>query len=277
VEHFDERGNAVEEEYDDFGNPVACRDGYARTRTKVDDRGNPVLVSYFDADGLPTRHKDGYARLRTEYDGLGRAVALAYLDEDGQPTPHRDGYAREALQLDRRGEVVGVAYEGPDGKPVADRYGVGRVVLRRDGRGNPVETAYLDAAGRPVRHGKLGYARCDVSFDEANKERGVAYFAEDDRPLTPHVVVGAVLADAAASKAGVREGDVLRLVDGAAVTDALGFERLLLAKADGDKPLRLDFRRGDADVTATLSLEDVYSGLTVEDRVLPDSAPTPKP
>jgi hypothetical protein len=53
---YDERGNIIDEAFfNEAGKPVACKDGYARSKSRYDEYGTKIDISYYDPAGKPLR------------------------------------------------------------------------------------------------------------------------------------------------------------------------------------------------------------------------------
>ena len=182
--------NVIDETcYDEQGNPVACRDGYARRVTRRDAQLHVVEVSYFDRDGAPSRDNEGYgySHATALYDAAGVEKETTF---DGI-NPDLRGFASERCLLAPNGSVAEEQILGKDGKPAVSADGYSKAVYARDAQGNVI---------------------------------GVSLFDLDSGSFAAEVYVRAVIPGKSGAKAGVAVGDVLVTYDGKPVRDWFVFQ-----------------------------------------------------
>jgi S1-C subfamily serine protease len=104
--------------------------------------------------------------------------------------------------------------------------------------------------GRSLRRLAAGLLACALVVAALLSSAGGAFAQEDEEA---GVLVVRVLADSAAADAGLRRGDIILSVDGAAVNDVRALMAALAAKEAGDE-IEITYLHGDDEMTATLTL-----------------------
>ena len=130
---------------------------YATVRYINDPKGNPLEITFHDAQGNLVDNAHGYAKEVVEYAADGSWEAHAYYDQTGKPADYRGyGYASMVTDYDERGRECAVRYYGREGEPVniaGPIYGFGyhrlETVYEYGAHTKQVQT-YYDAAGNPV-------------------------------------------------------------------------------------------------------------------------------
>jgi YD repeat-containing protein len=213
---YDERGNTVEnaafgirgepvcdkehgvarvvKEYDSFGRmtsttsygvdgkPAVNNEGYAISRVRYNDRGDPVEETYFGPDGKPTLNNAGVARMAVVHDARGNATELRYFGKDDQPTISiQKDAAIVRREFDDQGRVIAESFFGPDGKPTYFSDGFARATRKYDEFGNVSEEAYFDADGKPMRN-KYGVARVVKRYDSQGNQIETSLYGPDGTP-----------------------------------------------------------------------------------------------
>ena len=176
------------------------------------------------------------------------------------------------------GRATGALVQGVEAGGPADKAGIeaGDIITRVDGK--PVERSgdlpRIVGATKPGSKTQLQVFRRGASRDlsvtvvefEPEKPRTAAQGkAEPQQPVQPKTVIGLAVSDlseaqkrelklrggvrvetaeGAATRAGLREGDVIVTLDNSEVTDAKQFNALV-AKADKTKPISVMVRRGE--------------------------------
>jgi Protein kinase domain len=208
---YDEHGRLIEEAYvNERGDPIESA-GIHRTTTKYNARGQRTEFSSYDLNGK-------LAGRRITRPSFGKAK------EKGEAPPATVlGPARYRWTWDEQGNNIEVAAFGPDDKlldrdvttPIGGPANIvranvneltiirgARVTGKYDDRGNQTEIAYFGASGRlaptPQRNrqdesGSLDlsanffwgtFSRLKRSFDEQGNLTEIAYFDENDQPMS---------------------------------------------------------------------------------------------
>ena len=78
---YDKAGNVNREKYyDQDGQPMLCRDGYAIVYREFDKFNRVVYEKYFGTDGFATTLEDGAVSRRFEYDDDGNLIRTTKYD-----------------------------------------------------------------------------------------------------------------------------------------------------------------------------------------------------
>jgi hypothetical protein len=81
--------------------------GYAIVRTKVDERGNALLVTHLDEHLAPAvEHGTGSHMIAYGYDELDRRIQTTYFDVKGLIAKNRDRFARVVTEYDAAGHLA---------------------------------------------------------------------------------------------------------------------------------------------------------------------------
>ncbi len=157
-------------------------DGYARTTSRYDVRGNQIETAWFDEHGEPTLlRKLGYSRQTVAYDAFGNKIELRMFGKDGEPVLCNDGFATMCWKYDDRGWMIGMSALGPDHEPVLHRLGMAHLSVRHDERGNVVEEAFFDTEGKPCL-GEGGFFVRRARYDQFDNMVEASVFGMDGLP-----------------------------------------------------------------------------------------------
>ncbi|MCO4747149.1 MAG: hypothetical protein KC912_20295 [Proteobacteria bacterium] len=104
---YDEPGHEVRRWYvGDDDELVLGPDSWAERRRTVDERGNALSETYFDADGEPiNRPGSAYHEQRSTFDALDRPLSVETFDADGEPALDEGVYGQR-YTYDARGNVL---------------------------------------------------------------------------------------------------------------------------------------------------------------------------
>lgn len=92
---------------DEDGNGMPIReDLYYRIEYTYDKAGNVNREKYYDQNGQPVLCKDGYAIVYREFDQFNRVVYEKYFGTDGFATVLEDGAVSRRFQYDDDGNLV---------------------------------------------------------------------------------------------------------------------------------------------------------------------------
>ena len=92
---------------DENEQPVpAEEDTYYRVEYTYDKMGNINREKYYDQDGQPIRCKAGYAIVYREYDKYNRIVYEKYYDTDGFAIMLEDGAVSHRYEYDEKGNLI---------------------------------------------------------------------------------------------------------------------------------------------------------------------------
>ena len=164
-ESYDASGRVASESFfDETHRPVVIRDGFARSTSDYDARGNLTLNRYFDANGAPG-HANGMSAVRYEYDRFDQLKAMHYLGLHDTPANTLGGFARIDVVRDRDGRVLVWDYFDAAGAPVD--------MLRF----RYILVPYAGAAGAPSRVTRTESEANRLADDALRRIRGGASFA----------------------------------------------------------------------------------------------------
>ena len=178
---YDKRGNLRKIIYvDTKGKPVVTTRGYAKEERNYDAQGHEIESGWYDAQGKPV-NVNGVSKLRHEYDERGNAIVVSFFDADNKLARNSEGYAVGRWTYDNGNAAVECHYYGPDNKPALHRDGLsswkavydasGRIVGRKfyDLNGNEVDIgAKASGAGQgEVKKGEQCPSSCDYPMGKS--------------------------------------------------------------------------------------------------------------
>jgi len=269
---YDEYHNLTELSFLDMnGAPVQVAGyGGAGQLQQVDDRGNPILVTFLDETGAPgsldysamamTYDENGYLESRTFLDPEGKAVISASLnyaairydnDESGNPLEvtyydaqgnlldNAYGYAKEIRKYDHRGRIIKHSYFRADGTAADYRgYGYASLETAYDDRGREISTSYFGSSGEPVNiSGPIfgfGYHRLEAAYEYgAHTKQTLSYYSADGSLTNMHSSLGE---EYARSVIYIQNGEITHMTnyrsDGSIYGDILESETTRSAQAE---------------------------------------------
>ncbi len=164
--------------------PSLCENGYAKSVSKYDDRGNETEKAYFGADGKPCLFQNSYSRITKKYNIRGQETEIAYFGIDGKPCLYNNGYAKITMKYDESGNVTEFAHYGADGKLCVPKDGYAITTFKYDDRGHVIEYGYIGPDNKPCLH-KDGYAKALHKFDEDGNILEITYLDLNGQPFQP--------------------------------------------------------------------------------------------
>lgn len=156
---YDENGFTASRTYQnpDGEAVISTSQNYATIQYVNDENGNPVEITYYDAQGNIINNAYGFAKEITEYDDMGRELKHAYFDAEGMPADYRGyGYSSMVTTYDERGRETSISYYGQEGEPVntvgpSFGFGYHRIEEVYEYGAHTKQTlTYYDAGGDPV-------------------------------------------------------------------------------------------------------------------------------
>jgi hypothetical protein len=178
---FDERGNGVEG-YCVRQDGELSTMGWAVTKNKFDDDGQPVEQTYFDRDGHPVLGPGRAFRDTFNYDTDGNITELASYGTDGSPIINIMDFHKKISKF-KNGHEIRTEYRNVDGKLMALDKGFAAVSREYDAQGNETVTTYLGVDDQPVINRTEGYAIKTVSYDACGRATESKFFDADNRPV----------------------------------------------------------------------------------------------
>ena len=213
---YDRAGNIVSMFcYDDQGDPVLTKDGWAgveysynskRLRVREQYLGKdlkPMMLSagyssvrqsynsdnlitdqsFFDTEGLPVITAEGFAGLHRDYDTAGRTLSEEYYDTSGALLLNAEGYARCEWQYNNAGDPVSVRFFGTDRLPSASAEGFSEIRRDYDELHRIVKESYYGTDGK-LTSLPSGYAINERAYDDNGNITAQRYYGTDENPVT---------------------------------------------------------------------------------------------
>lgn len=174
--------------YGTDGEPICCKQGWARREYVYDRNGNVVSELWFDAkdERAMVDGENGVCYKRRTYDDRGRLISIRYYGADGKLCVSKgDGSAGydQTIEETEDGRVERIAYVGVDGLPCKSRNGSYKGVFERDRNGNLLLVEWLDENGRLVTVDSDGEAGNRRTWDVFGNELSREYFGVDRKPI----------------------------------------------------------------------------------------------
>ncbi len=163
------------------GAPLVRTDGVARATIRWDEGGEEIERAFFDTGGKPALNGFGAASIRQKRDPLGNLIERAFFGRDGAPASQRDGYAVWRARYDPHGCQIERSFHGPDDRPVVNKLGFARMRSTCDERGREIERAHFGVDGEPVMT-REGFSSYRVRHDPRGNEIERAFFGQDGKP-----------------------------------------------------------------------------------------------
>ncbi len=167
--------------FDPDGEPVLCKQWYAKAVEQFDDMGNRLSVSYYGVDDKPVYCSGKYHKIIWEYDKLGQVVSEAYYGIENNLVQSVGGYAQAVSEYDSHGNLRSRSTYGSDNKPLlmGNRSATEKRLYTKDGYLK--ETAFYGVNGQPVLNDEA-YHREVRSYDEKNRLTELRYFGINGEP-----------------------------------------------------------------------------------------------
>ena len=182
---LDEDGNILRESYYDASNkPVTIEDGYATIVRKYNEDHQVVRESYFGEDGkamlLPST---GYAAVTYEYDDRGYVCCERYFDKAGKRITLSDGSSGYRVNYLNENVKLEEMWLDENDEPVINlKEGCAHIIRDADESGLVYHVAYFDEFDDPIRLSS-GYAAVSREYDENGKKIRESYYDEDNEPI----------------------------------------------------------------------------------------------
>jgi hypothetical protein len=179
--------------FDDRGRPIVVTyyNAYRVTRANAEgvfgqrrtylDGPLPVFVENLGPAGAPLSDRVGVTDVFRHYGALGDVEEERFHDGRGDPAGNAQWVARIVTQRDRFGNAVAAAQFGPDGAPVISRDGFHRRTAVYDARGNRVDARSFGVEGEPVAD-RNGYHARLQRFDERGNVIEWRFLGSDGAP-----------------------------------------------------------------------------------------------
>ena len=158
--------------------------GYARVQRELDENGNILRESYYDASDKPVTIDEGYATIVRKYNDERQVVRESYFGENGKAILlPSGGYAAVTFEYDERGYVCCERYFGINGKRITLSDGSSGYRVNYLNDNVKLEEMWIDENDEPVINLKKGCAHIIRDADESGLVYHVAYFDEFDDPI----------------------------------------------------------------------------------------------
>lgn len=183
--------------YDAEGNSTLRKNGgYASVKYIYDGWGQCILRKYLDCDSRPVINSDySVALFGYDYDERGNNTRIWYYGEEEELIEREDlGAVMHQWSYDACGRLVSEEYYGFDPgvdmqirlTPCKDQ---GYAVMEQEfgSPNSPKMTVkrYLDAEGNLAASEEIGYALCELEYDDAGQLAGWAYYDAEGNPASP--------------------------------------------------------------------------------------------
>lgn len=184
IHEVDAHGLDIERRYLDIEGQPMLVDGVGIVRSRYDEYGNPIELSYFNLEGLAVIAPDeGAAVVQKLRDERGNEIERRCFDALGKPVFGAARGAARKQRFDAQDAVVELSYTGANGSPARPPtldYAIRRQT--RDERGNVVAEYYFDEHAAPVLLAD-GYHAVQTSFDARDNPIAYAYLDTTGAPV----------------------------------------------------------------------------------------------
>ena len=183
VDEYDEYGNVIKESmFDSHNNPCVCSLGWSTIRTRI-ERGNCILIQFFDTEDVLSPNKEGYAQQTVAYDKYGNQKEIRNLWTDGSLClDSRHGVAIQRGEFDSRGNRIKASFYDSFDKPCFVKEGFAKYTQKFDKDNNCYETSFFGIDGKPCFN-KEGYSKTTAKFEKGNMVEQ-AFFGIDGNSCT---------------------------------------------------------------------------------------------
>ncbi|MDR3267449.1 MAG: protein kinase [Tannerella sp.] len=179
---YNEYGHVTKQTYvDDNGQPFVYVDGSVINTIITDSKGNPLTVSYFDAENQPVE-VEGYAKCIAEYDSLGNQASIFYYDTNDSLCITTSGYAGVRYVYNEKNKITQLTNFGTDNQPIENSNGVITIKYEYNTQGYSTKIAYYDADGQTLKLSKERIASWKLEYDDNGNETKREFFDENDNP-----------------------------------------------------------------------------------------------
>lgn len=164
--------------FDPDGNPVLCRQWYAKAIEQFDDVGNCLSISYYGVDDKPVYCSGKYHKIIWTYDKHGQVVSKEYYGTENNLVQSKAGYAKVTLEYDSHGNLrVRSTYNSEDRlMPMNNHAAIEKRLYTKDGYLK--ETAFYGVNGQPVLNDEA-YHREVRNYDKKDRLIELRYFGID--------------------------------------------------------------------------------------------------
>lgn len=161
---------------DTDGNPMLCKQWYAKAVENFDKNGNRTSVEYFGLEDEPMYCSGKYHAIKWTYDGQERTTAYYGLNDS--LVQCRDGFAKEKYIYDDRGNLLERSTYGSDDQPVLlSNHAATERYKYADG-GYLKEKESFGIHGQPVINDE-GYHKETREYDDKNRLKEIRYYGID--------------------------------------------------------------------------------------------------
>lgn len=164
---YDERGNVIMVRYYDT-NHTLVEQGNSPMQVvfAYDEHSNQTEYSGLNEQSQPTRLSGGHFYEVYVFDSLDQMVQLRYLDSVRQPyLVQKEGFAVMNTVYNAHGDPLSRSFFDTNNNPVMLSDGYAQYEYEYDAIGNCISVRYLDTKGQLVKT-SYGYARCEYVYDE---------------------------------------------------------------------------------------------------------------
>lgn len=179
---YDSRNQVLEERYFGKDNRLTGVNGskVAVFKYEYDNRGNTIILSYFDTSEKPVAGNKGYATEKNEYDAMGRLIRQTYFDENGAPTRPSVFVPEELTGYDKWGNKNYIAAADGHGNLIYNpKTGCAITRSEYDIKGNRLAESYFDSDSRPVLHKDHDAHLVKWEYDRQGNKTEIRYYGVD--------------------------------------------------------------------------------------------------
>lgn len=164
------------------GKPVVRDEGYASSRSTIDEVGNLLTRTTLDANGNPVINTHRFATLAFEYDRNGFRVKEITLGTDSLPVLNEGNWAFCLMTNDRKGRAVSNRFYDENMQPTLNVEGSAETRFTFDSSGNMLTAAFYDIEGNPTLSSNHAYHRLEHKYDSYGYPVTARFFGVDGKP-----------------------------------------------------------------------------------------------
>jgi YD repeat-containing protein len=191
---YTKTGIAEMDYFDKSWDPVPSNGGFAGRSITSNAEGDFTQSVFHDVNHNPVPSPSGDPPvIRWQLDQWGNQLSESYYDAAGKPTVWAaGGFQKDAFGLDGHGDFIEEHFYDAGGQSVAQiGSGCFAYVYTRDQNGYVAAKDCFDAQGKPLNQQDTGYRRIAYQYDSAGRTIGNLYYDSSGNPVADKRTIGA--------------------------------------------------------------------------------------
>ncbi|CCK76684.1 hypothetical protein OLEAN_C25080 [Oleispira antarctica RB-8] len=155
----------------------------ARTTMEIDAYGSVKKISTYNEDGILIGSKFGVAVVEKLYDDKGRPIVESYFGLNLKPILFNNTHAKSIVNLDDRGNILSTSFYGINAQVVVDEFGCEKLLFEYDNKNNIIKKICHVLEGGYMSDHK-GVSRYAYTYDQFRNNTQIKMYGVDGLPVT---------------------------------------------------------------------------------------------